>query len=189
MLVCTRLVHTYSEDIMKRLLSLIVLLIVVIVTVDKLPNVTVKKLPKSQPTPVEQFMHRVALIESGGNYRVTNEFGMMGKYQFSPSTVRVLGFRVTQKQFLSDPKIQDSVMFAYMKANHDELSYYIKKYNGKMFNGVKVTRAGILAGAHFAGTTGVVAYFKNGGSGIVDARGTSLKQYMAYFSNFNLPEI
>jgi hypothetical protein len=37
---------------------------------------------------------------------VTNEFGMMGKYQFSPSTVRVLGFNVSRrKDFL---EIQNS---------------------------------------------------------------------------------
>ena len=143
----------------------------------------------SQPTPTELFMRRVAYIESGGKHTITNEFGMMGKYQFSPNTVRVLGFNVSRKQFLQDSKLQDSVMLAYMKANHRELAPLIRKYNGKVVNGVKVTRAGILAGAHFAGSGGVRAFLTGRGPNITDARGTTITKYMSYFSHFNLPQI
>lgn len=149
----------------------------------------VKKLPLSQPTPTEQFMRRVAHIESDNNHRVVNEFGMMGKYQFSPSTVRALGFKMDNKTFLSNPKLQDTVMLKYMKANQSELRAIIKRYDGKHYKGIKVTRAGIIAGAHFAGSDGVVRFFREDGSGVSDARGTTVKKYMAYFSNFNLPEL
>lgn len=175
---------------MKKLLVLLGILYVAVYTTDKAPPIEIKKIPLSEPTQVEKFMSRVARIESNGNFRVKNQFGMMGKYQFSPSTVRVLGFKVTEKQFLNNPKIQDSVMLAYMKANHQELEPIIKKYNGKMFKGIRVTRAGILAGAHFAGTTGVINYFKSDEHyGTSDANGTTLRYYMAQFSNFNLPEL
>jgi len=117
---------------MKKLIFISVLALAVFIT-DKLPNVTVKKIPMSQPTQVELFMKRVAYIESGGNHKITNEFGMMGKYQFSPGTVKALGFNTSQKQFLRDSKLQDSVMLAYMKANHRELAPLIRKYNGKFF--------------------------------------------------------
>lgn len=155
--------------------------------VNSIAHIT--EVPLSQPTQIEKFMRKVAAIESGGNHRVVNEFGMMGKYQFSPSTVRVLGFKVDNRKFLADSKLQDTVMLAYMKANHIELNSIIKKYDGKYFNGIKVTRAGVLAGAHFAGSTGVIRYFQQGGSSMADARGTTVKKYMSYFSNFNLPEI
>jgi len=173
---------------MKKLIFISVLALAVFIT-DKLPNVAVKKIPMSQPTQVELFMKRVAYIESRGNHKITNEFGMMGKYQFSPSTVRALGFNASQKQFLRDAKLQDSVMLAYMKANHRELAPLIRKYNGKVVNGVKVTRAGILAGAHFAGSGGVRAFLTGNGTNIADARGTTITKYMSYFSNFNLPQI
>ena len=173
---------------MKKIILITVLVMAVFIT-EKLPNVTTKKLPLSKPTPVELFMKRVAWIESGGKHTITNEFGMMGKYQFSPSTVRVLGFNVARQQFLRDSKLQDSVMLAYMKANHRELAPLIKRYDGKVINGVKVTRAGILAGAHFAGSHGVRAYLTGAGRNVTDARGTTLTKYMAYFSNFNLPTI
>ncbi len=173
---------------MKKLIFISVLALAVFFT-NKLPKVTVKKIPMSQPTPTELFMKRVAHIESGGNHRITNEFGMMGKYQFSPNTVRVLGFNVSRKQFLQDSKLQDSVMLAYMRVNHRELAPLIRKYNGKVVNGVRVTRAGILAGAHFAGSGGVRAFLTGNGTNIADARGTTITKYMSYFSHFNLPQI
>lgn len=190
MQVCKRHDHIYSTEtiIMRKLILLSVLVMATVIT-DKLPNVPTKKIPLSKPTPVELFMKRIAMIESGGKYTITNEFGMMGKYQFSPGTVRALGFKVTQKEFLQNPQLQDSVMLAYMKANHDELEPIINKYNGKTVNGIKITRAGILAGAHFAGTTGVAAYLRGQNGNFVDARGTTITKYMAYFSDFQLPKI
>lgn len=170
-------------------ISILVILMCAVYVVDKLPALEMKKIPHSQPTPVEVFMDKIAAIESGGNYKVTNEFGMMGRYQFSPGTVRALGFNVNRNQFLNNPELQDSVMYRYMKANQTELLPLINKYDGKTIRGVKVTRAGILAGAHFAGSYGVYAYFRNGGPDISDARGTSLTKYMKFFSNVQLPEL
>ena len=152
--------------------------------------VTITPVPLSKPTPVEIFMKEVAKIESDGNHRVVNEFGMMGKYQFSPSTVRVLGFRMSKQQFLNNPQIQDTVMLAYMRANYRDLKHYIEKYNGKVFKGIKITRAGVLAGAHFAGSGNVKKYFSSSDiEGLSDARGTTLRYYMKQFSNFHLPEL
>jgi hypothetical protein len=115
---------------------------------------------------------------------------MMGKYQFSPSTVRALGFRVSNQQFLKSPDLQDSVMFAYMKANYRELKHLIDRYDGKTKHGIKITRAGILAGAHFAGSGGVVTYLTSDDEhGIIDGNGTSIRKYMSSFSNFKLPPL
>lgn len=175
---------------MRTYLTLIVMLLTSIYMLDNLPVFNAEKLPMSQPTPVEQFMYRVAKFESGNNHRTVNQIGMMGKYQFSHSTVRGLGFNVTRQEFLSNPHLQDSVMVAYMKYNHRELEPYINRYDGKVFKGVKVTRAGILAGAHFAGTDGMKAYFHSSDpNGTIDINGTSLRKYMSLFSNVNLPSL
>jgi hypothetical protein len=174
---------------MKKFIIALVFLIGSVYIVDRLPNVTYSPLPKSKPTPVEQFMDRIASIETpGGTHRTVNRFGMMGRYQFSPSTVRVLGFRVSQREFLNNKHVQDTVMLRYMRVNSRELSWYIKRYDGKVVNGVKITRAGILAGAHFAGSEGVKSFFRDG-SNRTDANGTTVAKYMSKFSNFNLPEI
>jgi hypothetical protein len=175
---------------MKKHFSIIIVLLIALYCANKIPTFTMGKVPKSKPTPIEQFMGKVSDIESQGNYRVVNRYGMMGKYQFSPSTVRALGFRVSTTEFLKNPDLQDSVMVAYMKANYRELKYLIDRYDGTTKHGIKITRAGILAGAHFAGTNGVITYLTSGDQyGIIDGNGTSIRKYMSSFSNFKLPPL
>ena len=176
---------------MRKYISTILILLASIYFVDNVLKFNVDKIPKSKPTPVEQFMDRVAAIESDGNHRVVNRYGMMGKYQFSPSTVRMLGYRVSQQQFLRDPELQDTVMFAYMKANYRELRNLIERFDGKTKHGIRITRAGILAGAHFAGSEGVKLYLTSSAdaNGITDGNGTTIKTYMSHFSNFSLPPL
>jgi hypothetical protein len=166
-----------------------ILLGALLAATDILPDIEQKQILLSEPTPAELFMQKIAVIESGGNHKITNEFGMMGKYQFSPSTVRLLGFQVSKEEFLKNPHLQDTVMLAYMKTNHRELEPLIHRFDGKTVGGIKVTRAGILAGAHFAGSHGVRRYLTGNGPNISDARGTTVSKYMSYFSNFQLPQI
>jgi hypothetical protein len=59
-----------------------------------------------------------------------------------------------------------------------------------MVKGVRITRASILAGAHFAGAGGVKAFLTNTNPvGTVDGFGMSLAQYMKHFNNFHLPPL
>ena len=137
---------------------------------------------------VISFMRHMARIESNNRHDIVNRFGMMGKYQFHPRTVRELGFKVSRKEFLSNPVLQDSVMVAYMRSNRSDLRKLIRKYAGKRVNGVMVTESGILAGAHLGGTGGLLAFFYperfNGKT--VDANGTSIALYMKKFGGYNL---
>lgn len=145
----------------------------------------------SNPTPVEQFMDRIADIETpGGGYHTVNKYGMMGRYQFSSQTIQAIGLRVTRQQFLRNKELQDTAMVRLMEHNEQELSQYIERYTGRTIKGVRINRASILAGAHFAGTNGVKAFLTNSSqTGTVDGFGTSLKKYMTYFSNFHLPPL
>jgi hypothetical protein len=147
-----------------------------------------QELPQSEPTAIEQFMQKIAAIESGGNHRVVNQYGMMGKYQFSPTTVRMLGFRHSKHEFLQNPHLQDTVMLQYMRVNEQELEALIARYEGQTIKGVKITRASILAGAHFAGSGGVRRFLTNAGDeGTIDGNGMRLPVYMNKFKNFHLP--
>ena len=145
----------------------------------------------SNPTPVEQFMDRIAEIETEGDgYHIVNKYGMMGRYQFSPQAIKAVGLRVTRQQFLRNRELQDTAMVRLMKHNEQELSYYIQRYTGRTVKGIRINRASILAGAHFAGANGVKAFLTNDSqTGTVDGFGTSLKKYMSYFSNFHLPPL
>ena len=174
---------------MRQVIALV--LIVVLLTGSKLKTHVPNRIVLSEPTPVEQFMDKIAEIETpGGGYQTVNRFGMMGRYQFSPSTVKILGYNVTKSQFLQNPEIQDSVMVTYMRENEKLLQHLITRYDGKIVKGVKITRASILAGAHFAGSNGVITFLTNNNHvGTVDANGTTIRKYMSYFSNFYLPSL
>ncbi len=142
---------------------------------------------KSQPTELERFLSHMARRESNNTPRIVNQFGMMGKYQFSPSTVKGLGFRVSQAQFLRDGNLQDSVMVAYMRSNKRDLIRIINRYDGRVYKGVRITEAGMLAAAHLGGSNSVVAWFNDDSHyGKTDANGTSIRNYMSEFSKYKL---
>jgi hypothetical protein len=144
----------------------------------------------SKPTPMELFMELVGEIESNNNYNVVNSFGMLGRYQFSPTTIRYLGFDVSQEEFLNNSVLQDSVMVAYIRYNHNHLNELIERYEGTERNGVVLTRAAILAGAHFAGTNGMRSYLvQNQTDGRRDAYGMTVRRYISHFQDFHLPTI
>jgi hypothetical protein len=144
----------------------------------------------SKPTPIELFMELVGEIESNNNYNIVNSYGMLGKYQFSPTTIKHLGFDVTREEFLNNPALQDSVMVAYIRYNHDSLIELIERYEGTERNGVVLTRAAILAGAHFAGTNGMRTYLvQNQSDGRKDGYGMTVGRYISYFQDFHLPTI
>ena len=136
------------------------------------------------------FLRHMAQRESNNNHRVVNRFGMMGKYQFNPNTVKGLGFNVDRATFLSDSLLQDSVMVRYLRANNATLASIIFRYDGKIYKGVYISRSGILAAAHLAGAGGVKRYFSNPDDmhGRADANGTTLRNYLEEFNKYNLKE-
>lgn len=166
-----------------RIVKLVTLLLVVV------PNV-VRAQDSSFSVKKEliTFLHRMARVESDNNPRATNRFGMLGKYQFHPHTIRSVGIRTTRKEFLNNEELQDTAMVRYMKANENELSDIIRKFDGKTVRGVKVTKSGILASAHLVGTMGVRSFFypSKYHYKTKDANGTTVAMYMKKFANYNL---
>jgi hypothetical protein len=140
---------------------------------------------------VKDFMRTMSRIESNHKHDVVNQFGMMGKYQFSPKTIKTLGFDISNEEFLNDPKLQDEVMIAFMKNNRKALRNLIKNYHGKVVNDVLVTEAGILAGAHLVGPGGVLAFFypEKYPHKTVDGNGTSVVYYMNKFKHYDVSSL
>lgn len=137
---------------------------------------------------LKEFLNSLGYFESQNKYTVVNELGMLGRYQFDPRTIRNLGFKVSQKQFLNSKKLQDTVMVAYMRENRRELKPLIKKFSGKVVRGVHVTESGILAAAHLAGSAGVWSWFypHKYSYGTVDKNGASVKLYMKKFAGYDM---
>jgi hypothetical protein len=173
---------------MRYLASLIIALMVLVVGTQKkvyIPNGVVR----SEPTELEKFLNHMAHRESDNTQHVVNKFGMMGKYQFDPNTIRVLGYRVTRSQFLLNDELQDSVMVTYMRSNNRLLDQLIERYEGRKFKGILITRSGVLAAAHLAGAGNVRKYFADGDmNGRTDANGTSIRDYLEEFNKYKLRE-
>lgn len=132
-----------------------------------------------------KFLSALGHYESGNNYEVVNKWGYLGKYQFSPSTLKSLGYEITQEEFLSSPEVQEAAMYSLLKANKRSLRRFIKKYEGKTIHGVKVTESGVLAAAHLGGAGNVKNWFRSG-EDFKDRLGTSITHYMKTFSDYSL---
>ncbi len=131
------------------------------------------------------FREALAFKESRGDYRVINDFGYMGKYQFGRATLRMIGINDTDL-FLNDPILQESAFKTYAARNKWVLRRDIQRYSGKYVNGVFITESGILAAAHLAGPGNVKKFLRSGGTDVFeDAFGTSVRYYLRKFSGYD----
>lgn len=137
------------------------------------------------------FMRHMSMVESDNNHQVVNRYGMMGKYQFSPRTLKGLGFNVTKEQFLADPELQDEAMIKLIQNNKRELRPVIRQFVGKTINGVYITESGIIAGAHLVGTGGLLSFFypEKYSHATADGNGTRVETYLKKFAGYNLKNI
>ncbi|CAM4045393.1 hypothetical protein FLAN108750_07365 [Flavobacterium antarcticum] len=131
------------------------------------------------------FKEALAWKESQGKYTLINSLGYMGKYQFGIAALRAIGIH-DSSEFLRNPRMQEKAFKALLAKNKWELRKEIKKYDGKVVNGIAVTESGILAAAHLGGAGSVKKFFKNNGKrSIKDNYGTSLQSYMKKFGGYD----
>ena len=135
------------------------------------------------------FKEALGFKESRGNYNIVNDYGYMGKYQFSRATLRMIGFKNTDN-FLYDTRQQEAAFLAYTSLNKWVLRNDIKRYAGKTIGGVKVTESGILAAAHLAGAGNVKKFLRSAGENrFEDANGASIRYYLRKFSGYDTSHI
>ena len=134
---------------------------------------------------LENFLDAIGFRESSNDYTVTNRWGYMGKYQFGRSTLKGLGFKVTKKEFLSNPQLQEEAMMALLLHNKEKLQKYIDVFDGQTINGMYISESGILAAAHLGGQGSVKRFFKNG-KVFKDGNGTKITSYMKKFSGYDI---
>ena len=133
----------------------------------------------------QAFLDAIGFRESGNRYGIVNRYGYMGKYQFGKKTLKGLGIKVTQDEFLNSPYIQEKAMYALLKQNKRSLRKYIEKYNGKYVHGVLVTESGLLAAAHLGGAGSVKKWFRTG-KVRKDGNGVKITSYMKQFGGYDL---
>lgn len=131
------------------------------------------------------FKEAIGFKESQGKYHVVNRFGYMGKYQFGKGTLNMIGVYDTS-DFLTDTRLQEAAFDAYVAKNKWILRRDIKRFEGRVIGGVRVTESGILAAAHLAGAGNVKKYLRSGGAmAFQDAFGTSIRYYLKKFSGYD----
>jgi hypothetical protein len=131
------------------------------------------------------FKEALGFKESGGDYKIINEFGYMGKYQFGKGTLRMIGIR-DANLFLNSPHLQEAAFYANASRNKWILKRDIERFQDKVINGIKITESGILAAAHLAGPGNVKKFLRSGGANSFnDGFGTSIKHYFKRFANYD----
>src|SRR5690606_20634031 len=131
------------------------------------------------------FREAVAFKESRGNYRVINDFGYVGKYQFGIETLKLIGI-YNVDQFLYNPELQEKAFMANAQRNKYVLRNDISRFEGKSISGILITESGILAAAHLAGPGSVKKFLRSyGNETFSDAFGSSIRFYMKKFSGYD----
>ena len=134
---------------------------------------------------LNSFLDDLGHRESSNRYDVVNQYGYMGKYQFGKSTLKGLGYNISKREFLNSPEIQEEAIVKLLKANKKVLKRQIKKYDGKLVNGILVTESGLLAAAHLVGPGSVKKWVRNGRM-FEDGNGIKLTEYIQTFNGYQL---
>jgi len=135
------------------------------------------------------FKEALGFKESRGRYQIVNPYGYLGKYQFSRSTLRMMGFKNIDC-FLENTEQQEAAFNAYLSFNKWVLRKEIDRFVDQTIAGVKVTESGILAAAHLAGPGNVRKFLRTGGaSDAADANGATVRYYLKMFSGYDTSHI
>lgn len=135
------------------------------------------------------FLEKLAQMESKGSYYVIGGSGnqYFGKYQFSNIVLREIGWgHITVSKFrcnksIFPPSKQEEAMLLLLVVYERYLNKEIDKYSGKYFNGIYISKAGILAAVHATGFSQVRAYFKNSST-----KTKLVEYYLKQFSEYSI---
>jgi hypothetical protein len=158
-----------------------------LIIIQDIVNAEIFKLRKEQ---TRLFIEKLKLIESSSNWKSVNKLGCIGLFQFTAATLAALGHsEITAEAFKDNPAIfppslQEDCLNELMRANEKGLKKCFL-YIGKVVNGVLITKAGLLAGAHLGGVGGVTAFLENGVNRH-DINNASVSDYIQLFSQFNI---
>lgn len=151
------------------------------------------------------FRDALKIQESGGKYDIVNRFGYLGAYQFGKARLLDLGIsighfgrfshpllyknaiKITKEEFLTNSQLQDET---FRKHCIDLLKKIKIKFSNRLnsiFNGIKITESGLIAGCHLVGLGGVSLFFK--GLNIVDGNKITVKSYIKKFGDYDLSEL
>ena len=154
------------------------------------------------------FLRRLADEESGGKYDIASPSGtFIGKYQMGPGALQDAGYKDSKGKWTGKNGIFTDRDFRENKNNaqEDAISIYhdrvwktiqsagLDKYEGRVINGVKITKYGMIGAAHLRGVgkknperedqRGLRQYLESGGKiDPADANNTPVSSYIKRLS-------
>lgn len=149
----------------------------------------------------DDFLERLAHRESTGDSAVVNRFGYMGLYQMGTMALQDAGFLNSdgswtgladsygvhsKEDFLNSPQAQKAAVTAY----HTKLCSYIQSYEldqylGTEYQGVEVTKSGLLAACHLVGVRNMANALATGAT-VCDGNNVPASEYLEYFAGYHI---
>jgi hypothetical protein len=131
------------------------------------------------------FLNDMAFFESSNRPHISKG-QYWGKYQLGTLARKDVKYTASKKEFLSDELTQDLYMIAYLQVNRRYINRLIKEYEGRIINGIRITKPGLLAGAHLVGHAKVKQFLQSNGKVVPkDGNGTPITKYIAHFAKFD----
>lgn len=146
----------------------------------------------------DEFYKQLALRESSGDARAVNTLGFMGLYQMGQPALQDVEYMNAQggwtgkdgiksrDDFLNSPAIQTKAIRAYHSIVWNQyLPEDVRNSVGSTINGVKLTKAGLISGAHLVGHVGLQRYVQSKGeTDPKDAYRTACSEYVNRFGRY-----
>lgn len=143
-------------------------------------------------TELDLYIDHLGYRESRNRWDAVNQIGCIGAYQFHPATLKHMGYNISTRAFQNDnsifPKeLQRKVLKTYIKLCRLQLQPYNVYTMNKEIKGIKITRAGLIAGCHLGGIQSVILFLESNGTiDRADANGTKISDYIKEFSIYNI---
>lgn len=162
---------------------------------------------------LEDFLDALFQREAGGDSKVINYAGYVGKYQFGEAALIDLGYYRADgtqfndwkgkwtgkngvnslKDFLDTEATQDSAAREWVSLLCQRLHIYgLEMYIGRVMKGIPITASGIIAGAHLKGfgtdkRPGMKQFLRSKGkTDPRDGLGTRVSHYVALFAGYDV---
>lgn len=156
------------------------------VPAKKVEKVKVKTYPSDSSMTLENFTIQIQYVESRYNPEARRPGSQYwGLYQLGNDARKNSGYGdISYDVFTNHPEIQHLCMIQCLKIYKLEMQEYIKKYDGKIIDGILITESGILAMSHI-GTGTTKKYLDSGIIPAVNEQKNSPREY-AKLGGYNL---
>lgn len=149
-----------------------------------------------------EFKEAMGKRESDNNYKIVNQFGYLGKYQFGKPRLFDLGLSVngwhpanipprhyiTKEDFLEDEHLQEIIFDSHIKELSKRVAPLLSSLTDKKFrykgNEYNYNLSGLVAGSHLVGIGGIKKFIN--GIDITDGNNVSPAEYLYLFMDYQL---